>query len=121
MLFDYMFDVVLQDQLLAEMEETSSEEDAYEQVFGKEHPGRVRGMGFGVVLSQMRNRHRCSASSSSAGPSQVEYDSLKEELETSKGKMGELDALKAQMASILQHIGAQQPSHFPFNEVNFVS
>ena len=59
MLFDYMFDVVLQDQLLAEMEETSSEEEAYEQVFGKEHPGHVRGMGFGVVPSQMRKRYSC--------------------------------------------------------------
>ncbi|KAK4278954.1 hypothetical protein QN277_016724 [Acacia crassicarpa] len=104
------------DQLLAKIEETSFEEEAYEQVFGKEHPGRVRGMGFGVVPSQMRKRYSCSASSSTAGPSQPEYDSLKEELDTLKGKMGELEALKAQMATILQHIGAQQPSHFPFNE-----
>ncbi|KAK4285192.1 hypothetical protein QN277_001922 [Acacia crassicarpa] len=69
-----------------------------------------------ALKAQMRKCYSCSASSSSAGPSQAEYDSLKEELDTLKGKMGELEALKAQMATILQHIGAQQPSHFPFNE-----
>ncbi|XP_061337707.1 uncharacterized protein LOC133284655 [Gastrolobium bilobum] len=97
------------------MEETSSKEEAYERVFGKEHPGRVRGMGFGVVPTQMRKRCGDSASSSSAGPSQAEYDSLKEELDTLKGKMREIDTLKAQMTSIIQQIGAQQPCHI--NEV----
>ncbi|XP_061366001.1 uncharacterized protein LOC133309262 [Gastrolobium bilobum] len=40
-----------QDELLEEIQDVSYEDEAFELVFGKEHSGRVRGMGFGVVAS----------------------------------------------------------------------
>ncbi|XP_061374182.1 uncharacterized protein LOC133316450 [Gastrolobium bilobum] len=105
------------DELQAEIEEITSEDEAFETVLGKEHPGRVRGKGYGVVITQMRKRRCTSASSSSAGPSQAEYDALKQELDCLKGKIGEFDSMKAQMASIMQHLNAQQASHISLNEV----
>ncbi|XP_061355875.1 uncharacterized protein LOC133300366 [Gastrolobium bilobum] len=99
------------DQLLVQMQQTNSEVEAFINVFGKEHPGRVRGMGFGVVPSQIRRTSTSSASTSSSSPTQAEYDALKEELDTIKDKMVELDTLKAQMAHFLLNFGSQLPSN----------
>ncbi|XP_061364378.1 uncharacterized protein LOC133307834 [Gastrolobium bilobum] len=99
------------DQLLVQMQQTNSEVEAFINVFGKEHPGRVRGMGFGVVPTQIRRTSTSSSSTSSSSPTQAEYDALKEELDTIKGKMEELDTLKAQMAHFLQNFGSQLPSN----------
>ncbi|XP_061350317.1 uncharacterized protein LOC133295490 [Gastrolobium bilobum] len=96
------------DELLEDLEDVSDEDEAYEFTFGKEHPGRVRGMGFGVVPSQIRKRSRVSGSSSNnSGPTQAEYNTLKEELDT----------IKTQMATILQHIGAPMPPNLNSNQV----
>ncbi|XP_061347423.1 uncharacterized protein LOC133292948 [Gastrolobium bilobum] len=104
------------DQLLTQMQEGLSDEEAYVHVFGKEHPGRVRGMGFGVVPSQYRRSSNSSGSSSSTVPTPAEYNALKEELESIKGKMVEYDMMKEQMAFFMQSLGAQIPSNFSFNQ-----
>ncbi|XP_061339970.1 uncharacterized protein LOC133301773 [Gastrolobium bilobum] len=94
------------DELLEEIEDASDEDEAFEIVFGKEHSGRVRGMGFGVVPSQMRKRKACAESSSNSVPSQAEYNSLKEEHNSLKE---ELVTLKGQMAAIIQLMGGTLP------------
>ncbi|XP_061369997.1 uncharacterized protein LOC133312752 [Gastrolobium bilobum] len=99
------------DQLLQQLEQANTEHEAFVNVFGKEHPGRVRGMGFGVVPSQIRRTSTSSASTSSTGPTQAEYDALKGELDTIKGKMLELDTLKAQMALFMHNFGGHLPSN----------
>ncbi|XP_061344596.1 uncharacterized protein LOC133290521 [Gastrolobium bilobum] len=99
------------DQLLQQLEQANTEQEAFVNVFGKEHPGRVRGMGFGVVPSQIRRTSTSSASTSSTGPTQAEYDALKGELDTIKGKMLELDTFKAQMAHFRHNFGGQLPSN----------
>ncbi|XP_061369712.1 uncharacterized protein LOC133312516 [Gastrolobium bilobum] len=99
------------DQLLAQIEQANTEQEAFVHVFGKEHPGRVSGMGFGVVPSQIRRTSTSSASTSSTGPTQAEYDVLKEELDTIKGKVLEIDTLKAQMALFMHTFAGQLPSN----------
>ena len=37
-----------------ELEKNSCQEAVYIDVFGEEHPGRVRGMGFGVCPSKVK-------------------------------------------------------------------
>lgn len=56
----------------------SSEDDIYTKVFGKEHPGRVRGMGLGVCPSQLFGptcHHGSSRTSSSSGATPSEFNS----------------------------------------------
>ncbi|XP_061367752.1 uncharacterized protein LOC133310748 [Gastrolobium bilobum] len=99
------------DNLIIEMDKANFEDEAFVNVFGKEHPGRVRGMGFGVVPSQIRRTSTSSASTSCSGPTQAEYDALKGELDTIKGKMAEFDTLKSQMAHFMQNFVGHSPSN----------
>ncbi|XP_061339755.1 uncharacterized protein LOC133286367 [Gastrolobium bilobum] len=99
------------DNLIIEMDKANFEDEAFVNVFGKEHPGRVRGMGFGVVPSQIRRTSTSSASTSCSGPTQAEYDALKGELDTIKGKMAEFDTLKSQMAHFTENFVGHSPSN----------
>ncbi|XP_039139068.1 uncharacterized protein LOC120276403 [Dioscorea cayenensis subsp. rotundata] len=66
--------LVIQSQIL-------SENDAYISVFGKEHPGYVRGLGLGVVKTQIYGSSSNSNSMPySGGPTQVEFDAMKEKI-----------------------------------------
>lgn len=101
----------------------SSEEDIYTKVFGKEHSGRVRGMGFGVCPSQLFEptyRYGSSSNTSSFGAAtSSEYDKLRSDLEASNARVQALElevakvrALEAQMTYIMQNFGGQMPPRF---------
>ncbi|XP_061343701.1 uncharacterized protein LOC133289720 [Gastrolobium bilobum] len=72
------------EQLLAAQNDGRTAEEAYVHVFGKEHPGRVRGMGFGVCPSQVLGSSSV-GSSSTASPNEIKE--LKSKIE-SRCKLG---------------------------------
>ena len=80
--------------------------------FGKEHPGYVRGMDFGVCSSQVlgsSSRSEGSMQSSAIGASsRAEYDSLKSQLQL----------LQEQVNFLVSQQGGQLPPGFPTNQVN---
>ncbi|KAJ1412231.1 putative transposase, Ptta/En/Spm, plant [Sesbania bispinosa] len=100
----------------------SSEEEAYTNVFGKDHPGRVRGMGFGVCPSQVLGpayRFGNSTMSSSSGDSSSELAKLKTELEASNTRVETLEqevvkvrSLEDQISFLMQNFGGQLPARF---------
>ncbi|KAJ1382950.1 hypothetical protein SESBI_43765 [Sesbania bispinosa] len=83
----------------------SSEEGAYTNVFGKEHPGRVRGMGFGVCPSQVLGN---STMSSSSGDSSSEVAKLKTELEASNARVEALEQEVAKVRTLEQEVAKVQ-------------
>lgn len=87
----------------------SSGEDAYNRVFGKEHPGRVRGVGFGPVPSEWCHRPGNGNSSNSGNTTSSNVDRLKSELQDSNARV---KVLEDQMAFIMQHLGGQMPTGF---------
>ncbi|KAJ1427131.1 putative transposase, Ptta/En/Spm, plant [Sesbania bispinosa] len=110
------------DLLDEQTEQMSSEEDAYTNVFGKENPGRVRGMGFGVCPSQVLGPAYCfgnSTMSSSSGDSSSELAKLKTELEASNARVEALEqevakvrSLEDQISFLMQNYGGQFPARF---------
>lgn len=115
---------------------TSSEADTYINVWGKEHPGRARGMGFGVCPSQLF-RSTCSSggspvSPSSGVPSNTEWQAMKLELQESKSKVKALESelqksksrfkvLEDQMSYLYQNFAGQRPLGFPNSTANQVN
>jgi len=90
----------MQQKLQAEIQNTQCENEAFVKVFGKEHAGCVRSMGLGITPSQISSRSTRSASSSIEANEimlkmQAEIDSLKD-------KAAQVDALKEQVAFLLQ-------------------
>ncbi|PIN04341.1 hypothetical protein CDL12_23123 [Handroanthus impetiginosus] len=93
----------------------SSEDDAYNIVFGKEHLRRVRTVGQGVCPSPMfGSTSRAGESSSSNYILKAEYDA---NMEMMKKKVEENDteikSLKSALAYMMQHMGGSLPSGFP--------
>ncbi|PNX61306.1 hypothetical protein L195_g060604, partial [Trifolium pratense] len=97
--------------------QTSSDNEAFVTVFGKEHHGYVRGMGLGPTPSQINgssSRPSVSTSSSTADAKiakmQSEIDVLtKEVVEVNelKAKVAEFDAMKEQFALIMANMQNQ--------------
>jgi hypothetical protein len=90
----------MQELLQVEMQNTQCENEAFANVFGKEHAGYVRSMGLGITPSRISSRSTRLASSSIEANEkmlkmQAEIDSLKE-------KASEVDVLKAQVALLMQ-------------------
>ncbi|XP_061343727.1 uncharacterized protein LOC133289744 [Gastrolobium bilobum] len=90
--------------LAAQNDGTLSKEDAYVQVFGKEHPGRVRGMGFGVYPSQIFKRRSSSGASSST--------STDNEIRELKSKV---QSLEEALTFFVRSFGGQMPPGFASN------
>ncbi|KAL5067594.1 hypothetical protein RYX36_018481, partial [Vicia faba] len=82
-------------------------------VFGKELPGYVRGMGFGILPCKLER----SSKSSLGGASSYEIQRLKFELQASNARVKALEeevtnnprvrALEEQMALLMQKFGSQ--------------
>ncbi|NP_001312870.1 uncharacterized LOC107815048 [Nicotiana tabacum] len=124
------------EQLNMQADGTSSEADTYINVWGKEHPGRARGMGFGVCPSQLF-RSTCSSggspvSPSSGVPSNTEWQAMKLELQESKSKVKALESelqksksrfkvLEDQMSYLYQNFAGQRPLGFPNSTANQVA
>jgi hypothetical protein len=89
-----------------ELEKNSCQEAAYIDVFGEEHPGRVRGMGFGVCPSKVLGTGRSSSTSQAGGITLVEWNSMKSELQESNAKV---KVLEEKMNFFIQHFGGQIP------------
>ncbi|XP_020211795.1 uncharacterized protein LOC109796538 [Cajanus cajan] len=95
------------EQLHKEIQETSSKNEAFLKVFGKEHPGYVRGMGLGVTPTQIIGS--CSSSMRSGSPSDAATIArLQAEIEMLKTRVGEVDVLKEQLAFLMQTIKGNQ-------------
>ncbi|KAJ1395480.1 putative transposase, Ptta/En/Spm, plant [Sesbania bispinosa] len=95
------------EQLHNEIQETSSENEAFIKVFGKEHPGYVRGMGLGVTPTQIIGS--CSSSMRSGSPSDAAtIAKLESEIEMLKTRVGEVDVLKEQLAFLMQTVKGNQ-------------
>ncbi|KAK2377051.1 hypothetical protein QL285_077779 [Trifolium repens] len=94
--------------------QTSSDNEAFVTVFGKEHHGYVRGMGLGPTPSQINgssSRPSVSTSSSTADAKiakmQSEIDVLTKEVaevDELKAKVAEFDAMKEQFALIMANM-----------------
>ncbi|XP_061375862.1 uncharacterized protein LOC133317965 [Gastrolobium bilobum] len=91
------------EQLLAAQNDGRTAEEAYVHVFGKEHPGRVRGMGFGVCPSQVLGSSFV-GSSSTASPNEI------------KELKSEIESLKETVANLVRSFGGQMPSNLAPNE-----
>ncbi|CAJ2636650.1 unnamed protein product [Trifolium pratense] len=97
--------------------QTSSDNEAFVTVFGKEHHGYVRGMGLGPTPSQINgssSRPSVSTSSSTADAKiakmQSEIDVLTKEVaevNELKAKVAEFDAMKEQFALIMANMQNQ--------------
>ena len=111
---------------MLESEGASSQDthdDAFVKLFGKEHPGRVRGMGFGVCPSQVfksTSSHGGGTSSScSHGSETAKIQQMEVELKENKVAVS---ILQAQVNYFLKHyMGGVVPSDFPTIGSNGVS
>ncbi|RYR02487.1 uncharacterized protein LOC110263195 [Arachis ipaensis] len=92
----------------------SSTDDAYIKLFGKEHPGRVRGVGFGVGLSQvMKSSNSLGGVSSSCNHDfdMAKVCSMEVELQENKAT---ISLLQAQVTYFINHcMGGKVPHDFP--------
>ncbi|PIN00510.1 hypothetical protein CDL12_26986 [Handroanthus impetiginosus] len=85
--------------------QSSSDNDVSTKFFVKEHPGRVRSMGYCVCPSQYVGSS-IHAKESSSSQSNAEIEELKLQLQANNV---EIKALKEQMAYFMEHFGAQMP------------
>ena len=114
-MFDFKLFDVMQEDLEKEIDEGSSENEAYAKIFGKEHAGYVRGMGFGVCPSQVfkstSNHGGGTSSSCSHGSETAKIQQMEVELKENKAAVS---ILQAQVNYFLKHyMGGVVPSDFP--------
>ena len=103
---------------MLESEGASSQDthdDAFAKLFGKEHPGRVRGMGFGVCPSQVfkssSGHYGGTSSSCDHGPETAKIQQMEVELKENKAT---ISLLQAQVNYFIKHcMGGEVPSDFP--------
>ncbi|XP_020222046.1 uncharacterized protein LOC109804600 [Cajanus cajan] len=95
------------EQLHNEIQETSSENEAFLKVFGKEHPGYVRGMGLGVTPTQIIGSYSSSTRFGSSSDAAT-IAQLRSEVEALKARVGEVDVLKEQLAFLMQIVKGNQ-------------
>ncbi|KAL2344384.1 hypothetical protein Fmac_005669 [Flemingia macrophylla] len=79
------------------------ENEAFQRVCGKKHPGYVRGMGLGVRPSQIIGSSRATSSSTSY-KSNEKIEQLQAEVESLKAQVAEVDVLKQQIAFLMQRV-----------------
>lgn len=93
-----------------------SPNDSLGQVFGKEHPGRVRGVGFGVCPSQVfgcRYQRFCATSSNTSGHNKIaELENKVQELQT---ELKSRDEKMSKFEVLLAHIVMNSSIHIPPN------
>ncbi|XP_015950074.1 uncharacterized protein LOC107474945 [Arachis duranensis] len=91
-----------------------SQNDSLSQVLGKEHPGRVRGMGFGPCPTQcFRYIPQQSASSVQVEDYQKEIAELKAEAAILKAERAEDKAKSQTMENLLRYLIQQQGGNLP--------
>ncbi|KAJ1382710.1 hypothetical protein SESBI_44023 [Sesbania bispinosa] len=96
----------MKDQLHSEIQE-SYESEAFIKIFGKEHPGYVRGMRLGVTSTQIVGS--CSSSSRTASSSEVaKIAQMQSEIDTLKAHVAEVDVLKEQLTFLMQAVKGNQ-------------
>ena len=89
----------MQEQLQNEIQQSPSENEAFMKVFGKEHPGYVRGLGLGVTPSQIGCTSRFTSLASSLHAN-AKMEKMHSEIDALKAQVAEVDALKAQVAEV---------------------
>ena len=93
----------MQEQLQNELKESSSEnEAAFIKVFGKEHPGYVRGLGLGVTPSQITGCSSRSTASTSSSDANAKITRMQIEIDALKAQVAEVDVLKEQLDFLMQ-------------------
>ncbi|XP_058772253.1 uncharacterized protein LOC131646131 [Vicia villosa] len=90
------------EKLQAAIKDSVSENEAFQKVFGKEHPGYVRSMGLGVTPSQI-NRSTRSATSLEENEKIKE---MQEEINALKEKNSKIDELMEAVAFLKQRDNA---------------
>lgn len=114
----------MQDQLRTAIENCSSENEAFVDTFGKDHPGYVRGMGLGVTPSQLTIPSFNRSTLQNDGlieKMQSEIESLKEkaaEVDALKAQVAEMDVLKEQLAFLMQVHKKNGVKNFILNLLN---
>ncbi|CAJ2636422.1 unnamed protein product [Trifolium pratense] len=88
------------DQLQAEIAKTHSENEAFVNVFGKEHGGFARSMGLGVTPSQLTTT--CSARLTSSSENNEKMKKMQAEIDSLTEKASQVDILKEQVAFLMQ-------------------
>ncbi|KAL2333945.1 hypothetical protein Fmac_015158 [Flemingia macrophylla] len=71
-----------------------SENEAFSRVYGKEHPGYVRGMGLGVSPSQVIGSSSRASSSTTSFESNEMIEQMQAEINSLKAQVAEVDVLK---------------------------
>ncbi|XP_045826684.1 uncharacterized protein LOC123918645 isoform X2 [Trifolium pratense] len=88
------------DQLQAEIAKTHSENEAFVNVFGKEHGGFARSMGLEVTPSQLTIT--CSARLTSSSEDNEKMKKMQAEIDSLTEKASQVDILKEQVAFLMQ-------------------
>ena len=88
--------------------QSSSENEAFIGVFGKEHPGYVRGMGLGVGPTQVYGSSSGSSSRRySTGGTQAEVDALRQ---TVHQLLQRIEVNERHIANLTQQLANQNPN-----------
>ncbi|XP_039116512.1 uncharacterized protein LOC120251895 [Dioscorea cayenensis subsp. rotundata] len=96
----------------------SSENEAFTSVFGKEHPGYVRGMGLGVVPTQIYGSSSSSSRRNEAsGGTQAEINELRDTVQLLRQQVQENEQRFQQQLSILTQQLANQNQNIATNQV----
>ncbi|XP_027186339.2 uncharacterized protein [Cicer arietinum] len=90
------------EQLQAEIGKTPSPNEAFVNVFGKEHPGYVRCMGLGITPSQITTSTSHSVRSMSSSEANEKMEKMQAEIDRLKKRDSEVDMLKEQIAFLMQ-------------------
>ncbi|GAU47860.1 hypothetical protein TSUD_243850 [Trifolium subterraneum] len=88
------------DQLQAEIAKTHSENEAFVNVFGKQHGGFARSMGLGVTPSQLTTT--CATKLTSSSEANEKIKQMQAEIDRLKDKASQVDILKEQVAFLMQ-------------------
>ena len=94
---------VMQEKLQNELQ-TCSENEAFQRVCGKEHPGYVRGMGLGVRPSQINASSSHSSASTTSFEANQKMEQMQAEINSLKVQVAEVDILKEQIAFLMQQV-----------------
>ncbi|KAL2344662.1 hypothetical protein Fmac_005947 [Flemingia macrophylla] len=97
----------LQEKLQDELQ-NCSENEAFLRVYGKEHPGYVRGMGLGVSPSQVIGSSSRATSSTTSFESNERIEQMQAEINSLKAQVAEVDVLKQQIAFLMQRANRDQ-------------
>ena len=94
----------VQEKLQAAIQDSLSENEAFEKVFGKEHPGYVRCMGLGVPPSRINRSTRLGSSFEA----NEKIKEMQEEIVALKEKNSKIDELLEEIALLKQRDNARK-------------